>query len=123
MANFKKQRQAILARPPQPNEEFVAHCVLPSHPRAPTIALAVRRAIGVHARMDVGFVTAEDRIPEDLGDIFVRDSLDVIGFFIMLEDDLRVRVPEAPIIELLSRETVTVKEIVNRVCDLVINQL
>jgi acyl carrier protein len=68
-------------------------------------------------------IHAGDRIPEDLGDIFVRESLDAVEFVLHLEEELNVRIPDGPIGDLLSKETLTVKEVVAGLYGMVAGQL
>jgi hypothetical protein len=105
------------------DEDFIARCELPSYPRANEIALIIRRAIAAHGGLKAEMVRALDRIPEDLGDIFVRESLNVVEFLMVLEEDLGVRIPDAPVVDSVSRETVTVKEIVETITVLAVKQL
>jgi acyl carrier protein len=113
----------IKSREPESDEGFIIRCKLPSHPRATEIALVVRRAIAAHGDFKAEMVHALDRIPENLGDIFIRESLNVVQFLMVLEEDLGIRIPDAPVIDLVSRGTVTVKEMVETITVLVVRQL
>jgi len=116
-------RPTVKDRTPEPDKEFIARCQLPAHPRAPEIALVIRRAISTHGHLNVETIHALDRIPEDLGDIFIRESLTVVEFIMILEEDLDVSIPNTPVSDLLGRETVTVKEIVATITAQVLPQL
>ncbi len=105
------------------DEEFLARCELPRHPRALEIASAIRRAIAVHAHVKLETIHAGDRIPQDLGDLFERESLNVVEFLMLVEEELGVQFPDTPVAELVSRETVAVKEIVSTITGLVAGQL
>ena len=113
---------AIEDRQPESDEEFITRCKLPSHPRASEIALIIRWAIAAHGDFRAEMIHALDRIPEDLSDIFIRESLNVVEFLMTLEEELGVRIPDAPVVDLVSRETVTVKQIVETLTALVISQ-
>jgi acyl carrier protein len=98
--------------------DFLARCELPPQPQALAIACAVRCAIGKQAELTPDAIQAGDRIPEDLGDIFIQDSPDVIGFLMRLEEELNVRIPDSvalSVTHFADKETVTVKEIVTTV--------
>jgi acyl carrier protein len=110
-------------RPAETDEEFLIHCELLLHPRALEIARGIRRAIATQADLNPETIHSEDRIPEDLGDIFCRESLNVVEFFMLVEEELNVHIPDGPVADLVSRETVTVKEIVSINSGLVSRQL
>jgi hypothetical protein len=115
MIDWQKRRQMIQARPKESDMDFFSRCELPTDPHALGIAHAVRCAIGAQAEVTTDAIQAGDRIPEDLGDIFIQDSPDVIGFLMGLEQGLGVRIPDSvalSVADLFSKETVTVKEIV-----------
>ncbi len=116
-------RPTVEDRQPESDEQFIAYCDLPPHPRAPEIALVIRRAIATHGHLNVETIHALNRIPEDLGDIFIRESLTVVEFIMILEEDLDVRIPNTPVSDLLGRETVAVKEIVETITALVLPKL
>jgi hypothetical protein len=112
---WQKQRQMLQARSKESEMDFLARCELPPHPHALAIACAVRCAIGKQAEVTPDAIQAADRIPEDLGDIFIQDSPDVIGFLLVLEGELGVRIPHSvalSVVDFAAKETVTVKEIV-----------
>src|SRR5438105_3001297 len=88
-------------RPAQCADDFLAHCALPSTIEAREFALTVRDLISTGLGVAPEAVHAADRIPEDLGDIFVRESLDAVGFIMDLEDSLRVRFPDFAVGDLL----------------------
>ena len=124
MSEESDQPSQVADRQPEPDEEFLAHCELPSHPGARETAFVVRRTIAVYADLKVEMIHALDRIPEDLGDIFIRESLIVVEFVMNLEENLGVSIPHyEPVSDLLSRETLTVKEIIETVTALVVKQL
>ncbi len=123
MSDVSKQQSTVEDRQPESDEEFIARCELPLHSRAPEIAIVIRRAIATHGHLKIETVHALDRIPEDLGDIFIRESLNVVEFLMLLEEDLGVSIPDAPVSDLVSRETVTVKEIVETISALVVKRL
>ncbi len=110
-------------RPAETDEEYLVLCDLPSHPRALEIVTAIRRAIATHANVNPETIHAGDRIPEDLGDIFYRESLNIVEFLMLVEEELNVHIPDRPVADLVSRETVTVKEIVSTISGLVSGQL
>ena len=109
-------------RPTETDENFLALCDLPPHSRALNVATAVRRTIASFAHVKPEMIHSEDRIPEDLGDIFLRESPIVVEFLMQLEEQLEIRIPDSAA-DLASRETVTVKEIVSEINRLISGQL
>jgi acyl carrier protein len=110
-------------RPTETDGEFLALCDLPPQPpRALQVATAVRRTIALFADVNPETIHAGDRIPEDLGDIFLRESPIVVEFLMNLEDELEIRIPDSAA-DLAYRETVTVKEIVSEINRLISRQL
>jgi acyl carrier protein len=109
-------------RQPESDEQFIAQLELPSHSRAAAIALVIRRAIASHGDLKAGMIHALDRIPQDLGDIFIRESLNVVEFAMVLEEELGVHIPDRPLTDLVRRETVTVKELVETITAQVVRQ-
>ena len=113
ISDWQKRQQMLQARPKESDTDFLARCELPPHPLALTVACAVRCAIGKQAELTTDAIQAGDRIPQDLGDIFIQESPDVIEFLLELEGELGVRIPDSVVDALVAKETVTVKEIVN----------
>jgi acyl carrier protein len=110
-------------RPTETDGEFLALCDLPPQPpRALQVATAVRRTIALFADVNPETIHAGDRIPEDLGDIFYRESPIVVEFLMLLEEELEIRIPDSAA-DMLCRETVTVKEIVSEIHRLVSGRL
>src|SRR5437588_11053056 len=68
------------ARPAQSDAEFTAECRMPDAPFASAFALAVRREVARRAEVPPQAVHAADRLPEEWGDLFVRESLDTDEF-------------------------------------------
>jgi acyl carrier protein len=75
------------------------------------MALAIRRALAAMLDVHAEHVHADDRIPQDLGDLFVRESLDAVEFVLNLEEELRVRIEDGAVGELLTRECLSVHEL------------
>jgi hypothetical protein len=107
---------------PENDEEFLTLCDLPPHPHALRIALAVRRTIASFADVNPQMIHAGDRIPDDLGDIFIYESPIAVEFIMVLEQELNTRLPDF-VTDILCKETVTVKEIVSEINRLVSGQL
>lgn len=82
------------ARAPQSDEEFIAACNMLDVTQAPAIALAVRREVARRAGVDSAKIWATDRLPEEWGDLFVRESLDVAEFILELEREFGVSIPD-----------------------------
>jgi hypothetical protein len=95
------------ARPPQADAEFVAECRMPEVPFAAPFALAVRREVARRARVAPGQVWASDRLPEEWGDLFIRESLDAAEFVMELEQEYGVTIPDWAVV-VFSRESVSV---------------
>jgi hypothetical protein len=94
-------------RSPQTDAEFVAECRLPDVPFAAPLALAVRREVARRARVAPGQVWASDRLPEEWGDLFVRESLDAAEFVMELEEQFGVTIPDWAVV-VFGRESVSV---------------
>jgi hypothetical protein len=67
-------------RAAQSDEEFVRLCPLPDAPFAVPLALAVRYEVARRAGAAPASVWATDRLPEEWGDLFNRESLDAAEF-------------------------------------------
>ena len=91
----------------QADEEFVAECRMPEAPFAAAFALAVRREVAERAGVQPQAVHAADRLPEEWGDLFIRESLDAAEFVMELEKEFGVTIPDWAII-VFSRESVSV---------------
>src|SRR5437588_12581891 len=81
------------ARPAQSDAEFVAECRMPEAPFAAAFALAVREEVARRAGAPPQAVHAADRLPEEWGDLFNRESLDTAEFVMGLEEQFGVSVP------------------------------
>lgn len=103
------------ARPAQADAEFVAACRMPDAPFAAAFALAVRREVARRARVPPQAVHAADRLPEEWGDLFIRESLDAAEFVMELEQEFGVRIPDA-VFRLFRRESVGVGELAAGLC-------
>jgi hypothetical protein len=102
-------------RPPQTDAEFVAECRMPDMPFAAPFALAIRREVARRARVAPEQVWASDRLPEEWGDLFIRQSLDAAEFVMELEQEFGVEIPDA-VYKLFSRESVGVGELAAGLC-------
>src|SRR5213080_85302 len=102
-------------RPPEPDGEFVAQCRMPDAPFASAFALAVRREVARRAGVPPQAVHAADRLPEEWGDLFVRESLDAFEFVMELEQEFGVEIPDA-VGKFSSRESVGVGELAAGLC-------
>ncbi|MBY0457701.1 MAG: acyl carrier protein, partial [Gemmataceae bacterium] len=94
-------------RDAQADADFVAACQMPDAPFAAAFALAVRNEVARRADVPPEAVHAADRLPEEWGDLFVRESLDAAEFVMELEQAFGVTIPgwaEA----VFSRESVSV---------------
>ena len=92
-------------RPAQADAEFVAECRMPDAPFPAAFALAVRREVARRAGVSPGAVHASDRLPEEWGDLFIRESLDAAEFVMDLEEQFGVTIPDRAG-EVLARESV-----------------
>ena len=97
-------------RSPESDDEFVARCRMPSAPFAAALALAVRREVAERAGVPPQIVHAADRLPEEWGDLFVRESLDTAEFVMELEEQFGVTIPDWAA-EVFCRESVSVAAI------------
>jgi acyl carrier protein len=102
-------------RPAQADTEFVAECRMPDAPFAAAFALSVRREVARRAGVEPGAVHAADRLPEEWGDLFVRESLDALEFVMELEGQFGVEIPDAGV-ALFGRESVGVGELAAGLC-------
>lgn len=102
-------------RPAQSDAEFVAECRMPGAPNAGAFALAVRHEVARRARVAPGAVHAADRLPEEWGDLFIRESLDAAEFVMDLEQQFGSSVPDDAL-ALFSRESVGVGELAAGLC-------
>lgn len=91
----------------QADAEFVAECRMPETPFAAAFALAVRREVAERAGVQPQAVHAADRLPEEWGDLFIRESLDAAEFVMELEEEFGITIPDWAII-VFSRESVSV---------------
>jgi hypothetical protein len=94
-------------RPPQTDAEFVAECRMPDVPFAAPFALAIRHEVARRARVAPEQVWASDRLPEEWGDLFIRESLDAAEFVMALEGQFGVTTPDWATV-VFSRESVSV---------------
>jgi acyl carrier protein len=94
-------------RTAQTDAAFVAECRLPDAPFAATLALAVRREVARRAGVAPGAVHAADRLPEEWGDLFGRDSLDAAEFVMELEEESGVTIRDWAVV-VFARESVSV---------------
>src|SRR5262249_54518333 len=94
-------------RPPQTDAEFVAECRMPDVRFAAPFALAVRREVARRARVAPEQVWATDRLPEEWGDLFIRESLDAAEFVMELEGEFGVTIPNWGAVA-VSREGVSI---------------
>jgi acyl carrier protein len=104
-----------ISRPSESDSEFVARCRMPDAPFAAEFALAVRREVARRARVPPEAVHAADRLPEEWGDVFIRESLDAAEFVMELEQELGVEIPDA-VMALFARESVSVAELASGLC-------
>src|SRR5262249_29797579 len=88
---------------------------MPDAPFAAALALAVRGEVARRARVAPGAVHAADRLPEEGGDLFIRESLDAAEFVMELEQQFGVAIPDAGF-ELFARESVGVGELAAGLC-------
>ena len=95
--------------------EFVAECRMPDAHFAAAFALAVRCEVARRAGVAPGAVHAADRLPEEWGDLFIRESLDAAEFVMELEAEFDVVIPDAGLV-LFARESVGVGELAAGVC-------
>jgi acyl carrier protein len=102
-------------RPAQTDAEFVAKCRMPDVPFAAALALTVRREVARRARVSPQAVHAADRLPEEWGDVFIRQSLDAAEFVMELEQQFEVEIPDT-VFKLFSRESIGVGELAAGLC-------
>src|SRR5947207_2351118 len=102
-------------RPPQTDAEFVAECRMPDVLFAAPFALAIRREVARRARVAPGQVWASHRLPEEGGDLFVRESLDAAEFVMQLEEEFGVSIPDWAG-AIFSRESVSVAALASDLC-------
>src|SRR5262245_11057606 len=95
------------ARPPQTDAEFVSECRMPDVLFAAEFALAVRREVALRARVAPEQVRASDRLPEEWGDLFIRESIDAVEFVMELEEQFGVTIPDWAVV-VFTRESVSV---------------
>src|SRR5947207_3130135 len=88
---------------------------MPDAPFAAAFALSVRREVARRAGVAPGEVHAADRLPEEWGDLFVREGLDAAEFVMELEGQFGVEIPDA-VAALFSRESVGVGELAAGLC-------
>jgi acyl carrier protein len=108
-------RPDINVRPAQSDAQFVAACRMPDAPFAAAFALAVREEVARRARVEPGAVHAADRLPEEWGDLFVRESLDCMELVMELEEQFGVRIDDDAV-ALFARESVGVGELAAGLC-------
>jgi acyl carrier protein len=101
--------------PDESDDQFVARCQMPDVPFATEFALAVRGEVADRAGLPPHSVRAADRLPEDLGDLFIRESLDAAEFVMRLEEQFGVTIPDWAI-AVFGRESVTVAELASSLC-------
>ena len=98
------------ARPEQADAVFVAECRMPDAPFAGPFALAVRGEVARRAGVPPGCVHAADRLPEEWGDLFIRESLDAAEFVMELEEQFGVSIPDWAAV-VFRRESVSVADL------------
>jgi acyl carrier protein len=102
-------------RAAQSDEEFVGQCPLPEAPFAVPLALAVRREVARRAGVAPVAVWASDRLPEEWGDLFIRESLDAAEFVMQIEEEFGVEIPDWAG-AIFSRESVSVADLASDLC-------
>jgi acyl carrier protein len=103
-------RPDVNVRSEQPDAAFVAECRMPDAPFATAFALEVRREVARRAGVAPGVVHASDRLPEEWGDLFIRESLDSAEFVMELEEQFGVTIPDWATV-VFSRESVSVADL------------
>ena len=88
---------------------------MPEVPFAAPFALAVRREVARRARVAPEQVWASDRLPEEWGDLFIRESLDAAEFVMQLEEEFGVAIPDWAFL-IFSRESVSVANLASDLC-------
>jgi acyl carrier protein len=88
---------------------------MPDAPFAAAFALAVRQEVARRARVAPQSIHAADRLPEEWGDLFIRESLDAIEFVMELEQQFGVTIPDWAA-EVFTRESVSVAELAAGLC-------
>jgi acyl carrier protein len=73
-------------RDPQLDDDFISRCGFTPGTKAASLALTVRRVIGECGSVDPSFIHADDRWPEDLGQLDFWDSIDLLHFVFSVED-------------------------------------
>jgi acyl carrier protein len=101
--------------PDETDDQFVTRCRMPDVPFAAEFAIAVRREVARRAGLSPHSIHAADRLPEDLGDLFNRESLDSAEFVMELEEQFGVAIPDWTT-EVFSRESMTVAELASGLC-------
>ena len=99
-------------RSPQSDERFLDLLDLPTDESTTRAALAVRRAVASVGSVDPQFIHADDAYPDQLAKLPVRDSLDLVGYVITLEDELGVQFSDDEYAYLFAAGGITVKEMV-----------
>ena len=102
-------------RPALADAEFVAECRMPDAPFAAAFALAVREEVARRAGVPPQAVHAADRLPEEWGDLFIRESLDAAEFVMGLEEQFGVSVPDWAA-RIFRRESVSVGTLAADLC-------
>jgi acyl carrier protein len=102
-------------RPAQTDAEFVAECRMPDVPFAAAFALAVRREVARRAGVTPEAVRAADRLPEEWGDLFIRESLDAFEFVMELEKRFGVSISDW-VARFFARESVSVGALAADLC-------
>jgi acyl carrier protein len=108
-------------RPAQAEADFVAECRMPDAPFAAAFALAVRREVARRAGVPPQAVHAADRLPEEWGDLFIRESLDAVEFVMELEEQFGVSVPDWAA-RIFRRESVSVGALAADLCGAALGQ-
>lgn len=112
---------ALGLRAAQTDEEFVAQCPMPVASFAVPFALAVRREVARRAGVAPQSVWASDRLPEEWGDLFIRESLDAAEFVMQLEVEFGVSIPDWAG-AIFSRESVSVASLAADLCGAALGQ-
>jgi acyl carrier protein len=95
--------------------QVAALCRIADVPFATGVALAVRCEVADRAGLPPHSVRAADRLPEDLGDLFTRESPDAVKFVMRLEEQFGVTIPDRAA-EVFTRESVSVAELASGLC-------
>jgi hypothetical protein len=105
-------------RAPQTDEEFVRDCGLADDAEGAALALAVRRSVASYGAVDSQAIRASDRYPEELAALSNWDSLDLLGWFLELEEVLGREVHSGEAFgDINPRNGFSVRDLVTKLCD------